>query len=152
MHLDATELHKFYHASQLGALVEDLLRAQILRMWPDLRGQNLVGYGYALPILNAYLDQCPGSIALMPGPQGVIRWPHGAKNRAVLCEDTRWPVQTDWVDRLLLLHGLDASEHPIALLEECYRVLAPGGRALFIVPNRLGLWARRAGTPADWAQ
>ncbi len=27
------------------------------------------------------------------------------------------------------------------------RVLGPGGRALFVVPNRSGLWARRDGTP-----
>ncbi len=33
------------------------------------------------------------------------------------------------------------------MLEECKRVLAPGGRALFIVPNRGGLWARRDKTP-----
>jgi hypothetical protein len=33
------------------------------------------------------------------------------------------------------------------LLDECSRVLGPGGRALFVVPNRSGLWARADGTP-----
>ena len=47
----------------------------------------------------------------------------------------------------MILHGLETCEHPRDLLLEVYRVLGPGGRALFIVPNRLGLWARRDSTP-----
>ena len=45
------------------------------------------------------------------------------------------------------MHGLETSENPSAVLEEAARVLGPGGRALFIVPNRSGLWARRDVTP-----
>ena len=74
-------------------------------------------------------------------------WPAGMGNVSVLCEETQWPVETDSIHKLIVMHGLEASEHPIELLEECYRVLAPEGRALFIVPNRVGLWARRDGTP-----
>ena len=48
---------------------------------------------------------------------------------------------------LIVLHGLEASQHPVALLDECYRVLAPEGRGLFVVPNRAGLWSRRDATP-----
>jgi SAM-dependent methyltransferase len=64
-----------------------------------------------------------------------------------LCEDTAWPLSTGLVDRLVLMHGLETSENPSAVLEEAARVLGPGGRALFIVPNRSGLWARRDVTP-----
>jgi hypothetical protein len=32
-------------------------------------------------------------------------------------------------------------------LNECWRVLGPGGKALFIVPNRAGLWSRSDSTP-----
>lgn len=42
---------------------------------------------------------------------------------------------------------LETSERPARLLEECSRVLGPGGRAIFIVPNRAGLWARSDLTP-----
>jgi SAM-dependent methyltransferase len=51
------------------------------------------------------------------------------------------------VDRLVLMHGLETSENPSAVLEEAGRVLSPGGRALMIVPNRSGLWARSDVTP-----
>jgi len=47
----------------------------------------------------------------------------------------------------VMLHGLETSEQPSALLEEAARVLDDGGRALFIVPNRAGLWGRRDATP-----
>jgi len=33
------------------------------------------------------------------------------------------------------------------VLEECWRVLGPGGSALFVVPNRAGLWSRSDKTP-----
>jgi hypothetical protein len=45
------------------------------------------------------------------------------------------------------MHGLETSDHPMALLDECWRVLAPQGRAVFIVPNRAGMWSRSDATP-----
>ena len=47
-----------------------------------------------------------------------------------------------------LAHRRTEPEIPLlAVLEEAHRVLGPGGRAMFIVPNRSGLWSRRDGTP-----
>jgi SAM-dependent methyltransferase len=68
-------------------------------------------------------------------------------NVSVLCEETAWPVETGHIDKLLVVHGLETSEQPGALLDECWRVLGPGGSALFIVPNRAGLWSRSDRTP-----
>jgi SAM-dependent methyltransferase len=65
----------------------------------------------------------------------------------VLCREGLWPLETGHADKLVCLHGLETSEHPAAVLQECSRVLGPGGRALFIVPNRGGMWARRDKTP-----
>jgi SAM-dependent methyltransferase len=42
---------------------------------------------------------------------------------------------------------LEWSENPLELLREIWRVLAPNGRLLLIVPNRRGLWARVDTTP-----
>ncbi|MDT8345268.1 MAG: hypothetical protein RQ752_12670, partial [Thermohalobaculum sp.] len=41
---------------------------------------------------------------------------------------------------------------PQALLDEIWRVLAPGGRVILIVPNRAGLWARRDVTPFGYGR
>ena len=43
--------------------------------------------------------------------------------------------------------GWKRQSRPNQLLDECWRVLGPGGRAVFIVPNRAGLWSRTDRTP-----
>ncbi|WP_299753453.1 hypothetical protein [uncultured Boseongicola sp.] len=147
MHLDVLDLRTFYYRTQLGRGAQAAIRAQVTTLWPEAKGQNVAGFGFAAPLLRPYLSEARRVTALMPGQQGVMPWPAGMANVSVLCEETQWPVETDSIHKLIVMHGLEASEHPIELLEECYRVLAPEGRALFIVPNRVGLWARRDGTP-----
>lgn len=147
MHLDVLDLRAFYYRTRLGRTAQRAIRDQMLDMWPDADGETVVGFGFAAPLLRPYLSKARRVTALMPGPQGVMHWPAGLPNVSVLCQETLWPVETDSVDRLVVMHGLETSEHPIALLDECYRVLAPEGRGLFIVPNRAGLWSRRDETP-----
>ena len=66
--------------------------------------------------------------------------------------DYGWPIEAATVDRLVVAHGLETSDRPEALLAEIWRVLAPGGRVIFIVPNRSGLWARRDATPFGYGR
>ena len=152
MHLDVLDLKSFYYRSPLGRAAQAVLRAQMLSFWPEAHGQTVVGYGFAAPLLRPYLSDCRRVVALMPGPQGVMPWPSGAPNVSVLCEETRWPFQTGQVDKLLVMHGLESSEQPSELLDECWRCLGPGGRALFIVPNRAGLWSRSDRTPFGYGR
>ena len=56
-------------------------------------------------------------------------------------------MPSGFADRLIVAHGLESCERPAALFEEIWRVLAPGGKAIFLVPNRAGIWARRDATP-----
>lgn len=147
MHLDVQDLRNFYYRSALGRAAQSSLRHQMLALWPEAKGQTVVGYGFAAPLLRPYLAEARRVIALMPGPQGVMPWPAGMANVSVLTAETLWPLETGRVDKLVVLHGLETSERPSDLLEEIWRVLGPGGRALFVVPNRAGLWARRDRTP-----
>lgn len=152
MHLDVLDLRNFYYRTQLGRVAQKAIRDRVLELWPEAKAQTVVGFGFAVPMLRPYLEEARRVIGLMPGPQGVMPWPAGGDNVAVLCEETQWPIETGMVDRLVLLHGLETSDQPTALLEECWRVLGPGGRALFIVPNRKGLWARTDGTPFGYGR
>lgn len=147
MHLDVLDLRNFYYRTALGRVAQRAIRDQVVKHWPPMAGQTVAGFGFAVPLLRPYLPEARRVVGLMPGPQGVMPWPAGMENVSVLCEETDWPLPTGLVDRLILMHGLETSEHPTAVLEEASRVLAPGGRALFIVPNRTGLWSRRDGTP-----
>ncbi|MBS1301309.1 class I SAM-dependent methyltransferase [Loktanella sp. SALINAS62] len=147
MHLDVLDLRSFYYRSTLGRAAQRVVRNELVQIWPEAKGQTVAGFGFAVPLLRPYLADARRVIGLMPGPQGVMPWPPGEKNVSVLCEDTSWPLPTGIVDKLVVMHGLETSQKPELLLAECYRVLGPGGRAVFIVPNRAGMWARSDRTP-----
>ncbi|WP_413720546.1 methyltransferase domain-containing protein [Silicimonas sp. MF1-12-2] len=147
MHLDVLDLRNFYYRTRLGRAAQRTIRDQVRAFWPNVSRETVLGFGFSVPLLRPFLEEARRVTALMPGQQGVMPWPAGMPNVSVLCSETLWPIETDSVDRLVVMHGLETSAHPIDLLEECYRVLAPEGRGLFVVPNRAGLWARRDATP-----
>ncbi len=149
MHLDVCDLRDFYYRTRLGRVAQRAIRDRVCSFWApeEVRGQTVVGFGFAAPLLRPFREEARRVIALMPSQQGVMPWPAGAPNVSVLCEEMLWPIDTGFVDKLILLHGLETSENPSKLLEEVARVLGPAGRVLFIVPNRSGLWARRDATP-----
>lgn len=154
MHLDVQDLRNFYYRTRLGRVAQRAIRDQVMQFWSpsDARGQTVAGFGFAVPLLRPYLIEARRVIGLMPGPQGVMAWPAGAPNVSVLVNETLWPLDDGLVDKLILLHGLETSENPSAVLDEAARVLGPGGRLLVIVPNRGGLWARRDGTPFGYGR
>lgn len=152
MHLDVQTLRDFYYRSALGRAAQRVVRDQVQAFWPHAKGQTVAGYGFAVPLLRPYLPDARRVVGLMPAPQGVLSWPAGQPNVSVLCEETLWPLETGHVDRLVIMHGLETSERPAELLEECYRVLGPGGEVLIVVPNRSGLWARSDATPFGYGR
>jgi SAM-dependent methyltransferase len=147
MHLDVQDLRNFYYRSTLGRAAQKAVRDQVVELWPDAKGQTVAGYGFAVPLLRPYLKEARRVIGLLPAPQGVMPWPAGMRNVSVLCEETLWPVETGRVDRLVMMHGLENCDRPGDLLTEAHRVLGPGGRALFVVPHRSGMWSRSDSTP-----
>lgn len=149
MHHDVIDLRSFYYARALGRVVQRILRDRLQTAWPvhSAAGMTIAGYGFAVPLLRPYLARARRVVALMPAEQGAIAWPAGAPNHTVLAEAGAWPLETGSVDRLVVLHGLETSDQPAALLAEAWRVLGPGGRMVVMAPNRTGLWARSEGTP-----
>ncbi len=147
MHLDVVDLRAFYYRTRLGRTAQRAIQQALRGLWPQTRGLGVVGFGFAAPMLRPFLTDAARVVSLMPGQQGVMPWPAGAPNVSVLVEETAWPITAGGVDRLIVAHGLETCERPDALLDEMWRVLAPGGRIAFIVPNRAGIWARRDVTP-----
>lgn len=147
MHLDVIALRDFYYGKHLGALAQRRLQTALREFWPAVGGLSIAGYGFAAPFLRPFRGEAQRVLQFMPAPQGVIPWPREGPNVAALVEPCDWPVQTGFLDRIVLAHALEASEQPARLLDECWRALAPEGRLLVIAPNRSGLWARRDATP-----
>jgi SAM-dependent methyltransferase len=77
----------------------------------------------------------------------VLKWPTARATLSALVEDHSLPLPDASVDRILMVHSLEMSDDPDGLLREVWRVLAPSGRLMAIVPNRRGVWARTDNTP-----
>src|SRR5215813_13537620 len=73
--------------------------------------------------------------------QGVVKWPTTRPALSALVDENELPLPDSAVDRGMLVHALEMTNDPGALLREVWRVLASGGRLLAVVPNRRGLWA-----------
>lgn len=146
MRIDVIDMHGFY-TSLLGGEAEQCLWRQIRTLWPNLKGLSVVGLGFATPYLPEFLGEADRVIAMMPAAQGVMRWPAGGPGLTALVDEIELPLPDASIDRVLLVHALETSEHVHPGLREIWRVLAPGGRLLIVAPNRIGLWARSESTP-----
>ncbi|MDX2289288.1 MAG: methyltransferase domain-containing protein [Hyphomicrobiaceae bacterium] len=146
MHNDVADLREFY-ASGLGQVARRLIATRIRARWRTPGMGTLIGLGYAVPYLSSFRGEATRIGALMPVMQGALVWPREGPKQSVLVEDDDLPLADCSVDRLLVVHGLETAGSDTAMLRELWRVLAPDGRLLLVVPNRRGLWARTDRTP-----
>lgn len=139
------DLRAFYECKR-GRIIQPLLQERILALWPDVKDMRLMGAGYALPYMEPYLETAERSFAVMPAQFGVHAWTPQQKNLACIAAEDELPVETESIDRILAVHGLEYSDHTEPCLQEYWRVLKSTGRILLVVPNRRGFWAR-----AEWS-
>lgn len=76
-------LRDFYQ-TPLGKVTRQLLRTRIRDMWPDVRGQSVLGLGFATPFLQAFRGEAERVLAIMPAGQGVVHWPHDRRTSPLL--------------------------------------------------------------------
>ncbi len=146
MYPDVIDLNDFYD-TQLGRVARRLIGQEINEIWPDIKGLRLLGIGYPTPYLGWFRGEAERVIAIMPAAQGVIHWPREAPGLSALADEHELPLPDESIDRVVLVHALENTEHAGSLLREVWRVLTAEGRLLLIVPNRRGLWTRFEHTP-----
>ncbi len=146
MYLDVVDLRNFY-AQPLGVMTRRLLGRAIRARFSDVTGLAVLGLGYATPYLGVFREEAERCIAVMPAAQGVVRWPSSGPTLATLADEMLLPLPTASMDRVLVVHALEMTSNAAEMLREAWRVLAPGGRLLAVVPNRRGVWARIDTTP-----
>ena len=148
MSINSYDLKAFYN-SRLGRATRRILNNRIAEIWPDCKTMRVMGCGYALPYLRAFSDESERSFALMSTSFGAHHWPtsSSAKNLVALSEQTELPIETNSIDRVIMVHDLEHSEFIDQNLAEIWRVMKSNGRLLVIVPNRSGFWARSDKTP-----
>ena len=143
---DVIDIRDFYGTS-LGHQSQRFINAHLRRLWPESKGQSVLGFGYAIPYLTELLDETTRVIATMPAKQGVLPWPTDKKGLTTLVDDLALPFQDLSFDRVILIHALEYAEQVRPLLREVWRILASSGRLVVVVPNQRGLWARFERTP-----
>lgn len=151
MHMDVIDLRDFY-GRPLGRVARRHISRRIQHIWSDVRGLNVLGLGFATPYLAPFMGKASRVIGLMPARQGVMQWPADGKCLTGLVDERELPLDDESMDRVLVVHGLEASESMRGMLRQIWRVLAPGGRVIIVVPNRRGLWSRREATPFGHGQ
>lgn len=140
MHLDVVDLRDFY-AAPLGRTVALQLRPVLTGLMRVDSAARVLGFGFATP----YLVSVRGAervLAFMPAGQGVIDWPAGGPSATALVDEDSLPLPDSSVDLVILVHALEMSARPHALMTELRRVLTGGGQLVIVVPNRRGPWAR----------
>ena len=146
MYTKAIDLREFYDSTR-GRVAQRIVRQHVRNLWPNTAGLRVLGLGYAVPYLKPFVGEAERVAALMPSHQGAIFWPPDDKGLVSMCNEGELPIETNSIDRLLIVHGLQGYESLDAVLRESWRVLSGQGRLMIVVPNRTGIWARVDSTP-----
>ncbi len=141
-----SDMNKFYD-SEIGSIVQSILQRHIADFWADTKGLRVLGCGYATPYLGGFCRDSERVIAMISSRQGLYSWGQNAKNDVFLSDEDRMPIENNSIDRILLVHYLEHCELLQESLRELWRILKANGRLLVIVPNRMGVWARRDCSP-----
>lgn len=146
MQPSARDVQDFYKTAQ-GQAVRRAIRRAVTRIWSDssFKGLRLIGLGYSLPYLSAWQGQAEFSGHVVP-PSCL---PLSAEEINSICvsELESLPFETNSVDRLVIIHGLEFTDQFDSFWSEIFRVMKSTGRVIVVVPNRMGLWARAERTP-----
>ena len=130
MHLDVTDLRQFYYRTRLGRIAQKAVRDRMLALWPEAQGQTVGG---GVRLCRAAAQALPRAGAAGGGPdarrsRAFDALARGAGQRVgALPRGGSGPCRRASPTRSVCLHGLETSEHPASVLEECARVLGPGG-------------------------
>lgn len=148
MRTEVTEIDRFYRSVR-GEAARAMVLRRLEALWPDVKGLDMLGYGFAAPYLEPFRGTARRAVAFMPSTQGAIAWPdrHGERCASALGEETRLPFAEALFDRIIAVHALEEADDLQRLLRELWRVLAPEGRLVIVAAHRSGAWARVDATP-----
>lgn len=136
-----------YYRSPLGRISRALIREQITALAGDVSGKRVLGLGFATPYLRFTLDRAERVLAFMPARQGASAWPREGPSHTVLCDPLEMPLTDAAIDLTIAIHALEHVADAEELMRELWRITAPNGHLLLVVPRRRGIWAQRDNTP-----
>lgn len=136
-----------YYKSPLGRISRALIRDQVIDLVGECRGKRVLGLGFATPYLRFALGRAERVLAFMPGRQGASAWPREGPSCTVQCDPLEMPLSDAAIDLTIAVHALEHIADAEELMRELWRITAPNGHVLIVVPRRRGIWAQRDNTP-----
>ena len=136
-----------YYKSPLGRISRTLVREQVLGLAGDVAGLRVLGLGFATPYMRFALGKAERVLAFMPARQGASAWPREGPSHTVLCDPLEMPLTDASIDLTIAVHMLEHVSDDEELMRELWRVTAPYGHLILVVPRRRGIWAQRDNTP-----
>src|SRR5260221_14530606 len=119
MWLDVIDLRNFY-STRLGHIARRMMRRKVRKIWPSVKGQNIMALGYPTPFLRYYREEAKRLIALMPAEQGALSWSEETPNIVVLTEETQLPLPDKSIDLALVVHALEHTASPKEMIREVW--------------------------------
>ncbi len=142
----AYELKSFYNTN-VGKAVKNTVKKHIDNLWGDCDNLRVMGYGYTAPYLDKYLETSERCFSIMSGSSGIYKWPEEKDNLVAIARGDELPIETESVDRIIMMHAIEYAYSIDDLMQEIWRILKSNGRIIAIVPNRIGFWARATWSP-----
>jgi SAM-dependent methyltransferase len=146
MYRSVYDLSEFYK-HPMGKMTRAVIKSVMTEWWGECKSLRVVGIGYAQPYLDQFLTHAETCIAISPARLGAEPWPSADKNLTAIAEESELPIETNSVDRVILIHSLEHAELLSANLQEIWRILKGNGKLLIVTPNRMGFWARAVWSP-----
>ncbi|GBR03682.1 methyltransferase type 11 [Gluconacetobacter liquefaciens] len=139
-----------FYASGAGENTARLLRHRMQAFWPRTGSDRILGLGYTQPFLPLWTrpDGPPCISARLNTPvtrEAPAFTPEGIRDCVVTAD--RLPFPDLSFDRVLMVHALEVTQRPDALIRSVWKVMKDHGRLLLVVPNRAGWWAHSDDTP-----
>jgi len=134
----AKDLQSFYD-EPIGQVARRTIFRRVRQAWPAASGLRLLGYGYAIPYLRPFVGEAERVTAFVPAQHELET---ADLPFVAIGEEDAWPFADSLFDRILVIHGLESAESVRLLLRQIWRVLAPEGRIVCVVPNRASLWSQ----------
>ena len=120
---DVRQIISFYK-SPLGKMSRALVREEVMRFAGEVRGQRVLGLGFATPYLRFTLDKAERVLAFMPARQGSSAWPRERPSHTVLCDPLEMPLTDAAVDLIIAVHAFEHVADAEELMRELWRVAA----------------------------
>ncbi len=86
-------LMKAFYENALGQAAARQIARRVETLWPNLKGETVMGFGYTPPILEPILIKAGAGrvMSLMPAEQGGWAWPVGKKCLNAVTNETNLP-------------------------------------------------------------